>query len=263
MKIACVGDNCIDYYDETGQAFPGGNPVNVAVYIRRLGEGSSYVGAAGNDEYGRLLVDSLEKKGVDISHVRICPGQTAITHVALVDGDRVFGAYDEGVLADFHPSETEIEFLCSHDLVVTALWGHSEHALEAIRAQGVPTAFDAATRPFSSPAQTAAPHTSVFFFSDDGGDISTLKEQLKKLYDLGPQVVVATRGSEGSIAYDGTEFYEYGIVPCPVVDTMGAGDSYIAGFLVSWLNGRPVPECMEAGAMNASVTIGYQGAWTT
>ena len=36
MKIACVGDNCIDFYDETGMACPGGNPVNVAVYARRL-----------------------------------------------------------------------------------------------------------------------------------------------------------------------------------------------------------------------------------
>ena len=34
MKIACVGDNCIDFYDETGMACPGGNPVNVAVYAQ-------------------------------------------------------------------------------------------------------------------------------------------------------------------------------------------------------------------------------------
>ena len=46
-----------------------------------------------------------------------------------------------------------------------------------------------------------------------------------------------------------------------VVDTMGAGDSYIAGFLVSWLRKRPLAECMKAGAENAAVTIGYSGAW--
>ena len=61
MKIGCVGDNCIDYYDETGQAFPGGNPVNVAVYVRRLGGEASYVGAAGTDAYGALLVQALRK----------------------------------------------------------------------------------------------------------------------------------------------------------------------------------------------------------
>lgn len=36
-RIACIGDNCIDYYDDSGVAYPGGNPVNVAVYTLRLG----------------------------------------------------------------------------------------------------------------------------------------------------------------------------------------------------------------------------------
>ena len=47
MKIACVGDNCVDYYDNTGEVFPGGNPVNVAVYVRRMGGQSAYLGAVG------------------------------------------------------------------------------------------------------------------------------------------------------------------------------------------------------------------------
>ena len=38
------------------------------------------------------------------------------------------------------------------------------------------------------------------------------------------------------MAYDGSQFYEYGIVPCRVVDTMGAGDSFIAAVIVSLLN---------------------------
>ncbi|MBR6119224.1 MAG: hypothetical protein IKQ04_02765 [Oscillospiraceae bacterium] len=47
MKIACIGDNCIDSYDETGKYYPGGNAVNVAVYLHRMGVESSYVGAVG------------------------------------------------------------------------------------------------------------------------------------------------------------------------------------------------------------------------
>ena len=41
IKIAAVGDNCVDAYDQTGGAFPGGNPVNVAVYAVRLGGGAA------------------------------------------------------------------------------------------------------------------------------------------------------------------------------------------------------------------------------
>ena len=56
MKFCCVGDNCIDYYVNEDIAKPGGNPVNVAVYIKQMGGDSSYVGAVGNDEFGKILV---------------------------------------------------------------------------------------------------------------------------------------------------------------------------------------------------------------
>ena len=59
MKIACIGDNCIDYYDATGEAFPGGNPVNVAVYLRRLGVESAYFGAVGTDILRSIIAASL------------------------------------------------------------------------------------------------------------------------------------------------------------------------------------------------------------
>ena len=44
IKLAAVGDNCMDVYDRTGEAYPGGNPVNVAVYTLRLGGNASYTG---------------------------------------------------------------------------------------------------------------------------------------------------------------------------------------------------------------------------
>ena len=62
-------------------------------------------------------------------------------------------------------------------------------------------------------------------------------------------------------AYDGREFYTYGIVPVDVVDTMGAGDSFIAGFLYAICAGKAVPEAMADGAKNSSVTLAYAGAW--
>lgn len=261
MRIACIGDNCIDSYDDSGLAFPGGNPVNVAVYTKRLGGEASYVGAVGSDEHGRLLLSALESKGVDISRVRVCEGSTAVSHVTIVNGDRIFGEYDEGVMADFRPSEEDVDFLCAHDLVVTSLWGHSEGALESIRARGVPTAFDASESPFSEATKTALPNADLFFFSDDGGSIPELEEKLRTLKAGCPGVVVVMRGSAGSMAYDGQAFYMHGIVPCAVVDTMGAGDSFIAGFILAWLGGETIPDCMAAGAKNAAVTLGYSGAW--
>jgi len=261
MRLAAVGDNCMDVYDAIGEVYPGGNPVNVAVYFVRLGGVASYTGAVGTDSYGKLMVDALASKGVDTSHVHFLEGNTAVTHVELVNGERVFGDYDEGVLADFKLSEEDISFLCSHDMVVSGLWGKVEKDLRKIRARGIKVAFDAATRPDDPAAVTAIPDVNYLFFASDEGDTQTLRDKMREIYEKGPELVIATLGEQGSIVYNGSEYIKYGIVPCDVVDTMGAGDSYIAGFLKGLLEGKEIIECMKLGAYNASITLGYRGAW--
>lgn len=126
IKIACAGDNCVDYYDNTGESFPGGNPVNVSVYVRRLGGQSAYLGAVGTDDFGKQMCAALQEKGVDVSHVQILSGQNCLTHVERINGERVFGDYDEGVMADFRLRQTDFDFLKGYNLLVTGLWGHTE-----------------------------------------------------------------------------------------------------------------------------------------
>ncbi len=219
------------------------------------------MGAVGTDKYGEMIRSSLADRGVDVSRVQVLPGDTALSHVRRVDGERVFGDYSEGVMADFRLSEGDIDFLAGFDMVVTGLWGHAEGFLAEIRRRGIPVAFDGAERPLDPAGRIALPHTDVAFFSDDRAEEQALEAKLREIAALGPKIVVATRGGQGSMAFDGRRFYRRGIVSCPVVDTMGAGDSFIAGFIMSYLAGKPVPDCMEAGAKNAAVTIGYPGAW--
>lgn len=78
MKLAAVGSNCIDYYSnlEGGKAYPGGGPVNMAVYTVRLGGQAAYIGPVGDDEYGRIMRRAMMDKGVDTSHLHVEPGKT-------------------------------------------------------------------------------------------------------------------------------------------------------------------------------------------
>lgn len=261
MKLATVGDNCIDYYGALDKYYPGGNPINVAVYFVRLGGEASYTGVVGTDVYGQKMIDAVRAKDVDVSHLRRVEGKTAITQVEVVDGDRVFGDYDEGVLADFKLSESDIDFLCSHDLVVSGLWGKSEDYFAEIQNRGTLTAFDAATRPEDEPAKIAIKNTDYFFYATDDGDTEELRQQMQAYHKEGPKYVIVTLGEEGSLVYDGQEFHKYGIIKTEVVDTMGAGDSYIAGYLKGVLEKQTISKCMEMGARNATETIQYQGAW--
>ena len=99
-----------------------------------------------------------------------------------------------------------------------------------------------------------------FFVASDDGDTEAVREWMKSLLAKGPELGIVTLCEDGSLVYDGERFTKYGIVLCKVVDTMGAGDSYIAGFLKGLLEGREILECMAMGAANASCTLEYNGA---
>ncbi|WP_432544381.1 fructoselysine 6-kinase [Kineococcus sp. SYSU DK002] len=261
MRVAAAGDNCIDVYAGQGRSYPGGNAVNVAVYLRRLGVDSSYVGAVGDDAHGDLLRRALEGKGVDTSHLRVSPGSTALTQIEVVDGNRVFGEHDEGVMADFRLTADDLDFLCGHDLVVSGIWGHTAGDLAALKARGATIAFDYSDQPQDPVVDASLGDVDYAFFGLEADDGEELREFVRRAQARGPVCVVATLGARGSIAYDGREFTVVGPVPGEVVDTMGAGDSYIAGFLTGVLDGRPLAECMARGAASSAVTLTYPGAW--
>jgi len=260
MAIGTAGDNCMDVYAAQDKAYPGGNAVNVAVYLRRLGAQASYTGAVGDDIYGEQMKRALEAKGVDISHLHTRPGKTAVTMVELVNGDRVFGDYEEGVMTDFRLSDDDISFLCGHDLVHTGLWGHIDPDLPALRECGALISFDFADQLDHPIVATSLPMVDYAFFSYTHDD-DFIRDYLKTALGLGPRLALATLGENGSLAYDGKDFTPFGIIPVKVVDTMGAGDSYIAGFLQAILLGKSLPDCMRAGAESAALTLQYMGAW--
>lgn len=166
IRVAAIGDNCIDYYDSMNESYPGGNPVNVAVYIKRLGGESSYTGAVGTDEFGEIMVNAIKDKGVDTSHIQILDGKTAVTHVKIVKGDRVFGEYEEGVLSEFKLRDEDITFIKKHDLAVTGIWGMIENELPQISSE-IPVAFDFANKFASSILEQVIPYVTYAFFSFD------------------------------------------------------------------------------------------------
>ena len=261
MRLGTVGDNCIDSYKQMGKAFPGGNPVNVGVYFVRLGGEASYVGVVGNDEYGPFMKDCIAKKGVDTSHIHTLEGKTAVTEVELKDGDRVMVGYDEGVLAQFKLTDDDIDFLAGHDLVVSSVYGNVHDSVAAIRAKGVKLAFDASDVPEREASKVAAKNCDYFFFSNDDGDTEEVRAQMAAIKAEGAELVICMQGDKGSIVFDGETYHKFGIIECEVVDTMGAGDSYIAGFLKGIMEEKTIEEAMKMGAANATETIGYFGAW--
>jgi fructoselysine 6-kinase len=260
MKFACAGDNCIDIYQDKNVWYCGGNPVNVAVHIVRSGDSASYIGVVGSDRFGQYMLSSLAAQGVDISHVKVLPGETAKCYLNLVDGERVFCGYQQGVLADFQLAEDDLDFIATHDIMVTGRWGNIHPQLALIRARDIPIAFDFATELGDDVFETSVDYVDYAFFSGEE-DSPWVRDSLCAICGRGAKLAVCTLGKHGSLAFDGTAFTHYGIIPCQVTDTTGAGDSYIAGFLRGILRGLPLQKCMRMGAECSSITLQTRGAW--
>src|SRR4051812_26712086 len=91
--IGVYGDNGIDRYvhgaGEAAEEFAGGNAVNVAVHLADLGEPTVYCGSVGDDREGAEVVRILARRGIDVSHVEVRHGPTAVTWIEVRHGERV------------------------------------------------------------------------------------------------------------------------------------------------------------------------------
>lgn len=259
--LITLGDNCVDVYSALNRAFPGGNAVNVAVYSTRYAMRPAYVGWVGDDEYGVLLRRQLAAKGVDISHVHVKSGVTAQTFITLSDGDRLLGDYIEGVMANFAMGPDDMAFIDGFDLVHAGIWGRAEGCFPLLKQRGKILSFDFADK-WDSPLWRSLPPVLDYVFASAQNDNPDLRERLRCVVNRGAGVAIATLGANGSLAFDGARFYQHGVLPVNVVDTLGAGDSYIAGFLCAIADGNHLEAAMAQGTSCAATTIQYAAAWS-
>ena len=92
------------------------------------------------------------------------------------------------------------------------------------------------------------------FFSYDQDD-AYIRDFMMKTREKGAGCVVAMLGEHGSLAYDGTQFYALDAQQVSVVNTEGAGDSYIAAFTYGLSLGEDILTCMRRGKGRATQII--------
>lgn len=252
----------MDVYENINEWYATGNGIDWGIHLRRMGIPVSAVSVVGNDRYGEAMKEALSAEGIDISHLRTEAGDTCVMRMELRNGvDRVHLGSIDGVMADYALTDEEFQFVAKHDLLHTDLFGNVLSYLPAWKAAGVKILMDFSvfTKDADYHCMDIFPYVDYVFFSADGIEKEELKDWMKEIYACGPTLVTATLGEEGSLCYDGRQFYSYGIVPAKVVNTVGAGDSYIAGFTYGLLQGETVPECMARGAeLSAKVISGFK-----
>lgn len=254
MRIAGVGFNCIDIYDNLNKHYPTGNSVDFIVHMSRFGAEAAMVSVVGSDPYGEMMLDMLRKENVDVSHMQVREGRTAVFKMDLNGNDRVHKEKIEGVMADFALTPQDRGFIAGCRAMHTNLSGKVEGELAGFRSGGVEVVFDFSTRTTREIAGPVLPDTDYAFFSYPQEDDYIL-EFIRWAQERGPKVAIVTLGEHGSLAYDGERLYREGIVPAEVVNTVGAGDSFCAGFMYAALSGRTVQESLRSGAETAAKVV--------
>ncbi|MEC4817391.1 MAG: carbohydrate kinase [Scytonema sp. PMC 1069.18] len=265
-RVLCLGEILFDRLaDQLGRkledveswtAYPGGAPANVACAVVKLGTPSAFVGCVGEDETGQELVDLLEKVGVDTSGVQRHP--TAPTRqvnvVRSLAGDRSFAGFKDHETTEFADTylsvdKLPVELFVSADFLVlgTLELAYPEsgqavyRALELAEQYDVQILLDVNWRPvFWTDPDIAPEKIRELFKHIDFLKLS--KEEAEWLFDTTDPGAITYRldSVEGALVTDGENGCAYclgeneGKLPAfsvPVVDTTGAGDSFVAGFI--------------------------------
>lgn len=260
-RILGLGDNTIDTYVSAGLQFPGGNAVNVAVLSGRLGAAASYLGCLGDDEGGTILIDALRAEAVDTSHVRRCIGPNARARIAHENGDRRFIGSISGVRGRYDLGPEDFAYIAGNDLVHTSCNSDLDSELPRIAAAARRLSYDYSEKWTVERLAATLTHVDIAFLSAPRLDDAACEALARRCADGGPTVVVVTRGAGGAIGLAEGRMHHQGVVPTRVVDTLGAGDGFIAGFLVAHLAGDDVVAALAAGAAMAARVCTWQGAF--
>lgn len=257
--IAVVGDNCIDVYQgDPVRAAVGGNALNVAVNLRRRGMPSLYIGEIGDDENAKFIRQALDDAGVDCSQLRQLSGPSWLVSIVLCDGDSSveFEVPGAANLYRLRPEEVALLGSCKH--VHLANLAEPAAALAALAQAGAPVSYD-----YGSVLDPAAlGPTDVAFISYRGGGGELEAGRMAQIaVEGGARLAMVTMGPAGSLAFDGKDTLLVPVEPVEPVDTLGAGDSFIATFLAERLRGVPLEAAMKSANRDAAATCLHWAAW--
>jgi len=226
----------------------GGNGANTSRALAILGVPVRLMGAVGCDPAAEMVLSALASCGVDTTGVARLPAPTA-TSVVLINGqgDRQFlhrpGASDEAfaqpALLAADAFNNASHFHLASFFVVPPLRRNAARMLAEARQAGLSTSFDTNWDPrgeWLAAVEACLPHIDTFFMNEDESRMMTdccEAEAARVLIDRGVREVVIKLGPRGCAIYSEDATIVCPAFPVNAVDTTGAGDCFVAGFLAA------------------------------
>lgn len=261
-KLISIGEALIDQVKQGVKLvgkFAGGAPANVATLVANLGQKSILISKIGDDDEGKIILQTLQSKGVDVSQVRVTDSHDTTIAKVQVDkkGQRTF-TFDRRNAADLFLMKEEIDsrlfeandifHFGSVNLVPSLSRKAHEYALDIARKNGLIISFDPNLRFNLWPSPIALRETVKEFMI--GVDLlkvteeelnfifpdMTLEAAIEKVFQAKVTWLILSKGDQGLALYQAKQkpiLIKGSKVK--VVDTTGAGDALIGAFIVKIL----------------------------
>ncbi len=289
-KVACIGECMIELKQAGSGLFSrgyGGDTLNTAVYLARLGAGADYITALGDDSLSDEMIAGWAAEGVGTTRVLRLRGKLPGLYLIETDanGERRFFHWRDSAAArslmDLPETDDILNSLAGYDVVylsaiTLSLYGEQGRArlftaLKAARARGARFAFDTNFRARGWPDLSIA--RAVFQQAFEAADIVLAStEDLLPLYPgegndallariPGTEVVLKLSEPASILRLDGVSHPTRAEpVKSPVVDTTAAGDSFAAAYVAARLSGADPLDAAQAGHRLAGVVVCHPGA---
>lgn len=254
--------------------YGGGKGANQSVQCAKLGVHTYHVGKVGQDEFGDFLMAELKKFGVDTEFVKRSKLNTGLATVNTMEDGSIFSTISTG--ANFDVTIEDIDAMgdvfATSDMVILQLECPIpvvEYCVRKAKENGVYCLFNAA------PAKPVSPETlrvvdclmvneveASFYTGEQITDLASAQQHYQKLLDMTDGIVVMTLGPAGSLLcrQDGSTQHFPANESVKVVDTIGAGDSYVGGFVYQKLQGASDEEACTFATVVANITVTSIGA---
>lgn len=241
--------------------------------LSALGCRVAFIGKIGKDNFAEVVLNSLEGKNVDTSHV--IKSETLATGATIVlnyGQDRANVTYP-GAMNDLKLEDIDFDFLsgASHMhfancFMQPGIKPDLTSLFRLAKKRGLTTSLDTQWDPeekWDLPLKELLPYVDVFlpnmaeFKFLSGG--KTVEEGLDRLKSYANYIVIKN-GSDGALAWNGRELI---VQPAfkndRVVDCIGAGDSFDAGFIKDFIQNAPIEKCLETGAVTGAINTTMEG----
>jgi sugar/nucleoside kinase (ribokinase family) len=255
---------------------PGGDAMNEAVIMSRLGLHVGLIGKIGDDSLGHMVLEKAEKSGVDIDNVKISGSTGTTTSVVLINekGDRNF-IFCKGSNSVFSMEDIDLSMIGRSKIIsVGSLFelpmldrGGIETIFKKAKEKKVTTAADVTHDVYGlglEGIKGVLTYTDIFLPSYVEAVYLTKREDPEKaaemLLNCGVKIVVIKLGPKGCYIKTGEESLYINTYDVKRVDTTGAGDNFVAGFLTGTLKGWDLKKCGMFANVVGSICVGEVGA---